>query len=279
MSKNIIILYHKNCDDGFGATWAAWKKFGNKAKYIGINPGDEPPKGLAGKDVYFLDVSCSPEAARRLLKITRSLTIIDHHISAKNIAHLIPNSLFNFDFTISGAVLAWKYFHPDKKVPMLLRYIQAQDLWHWGLPYAKEIMSALKLYDFDFEVWSKIAKDLENKKSIKKYINEGNILLTQRKIGTREALKDAIKVKFCGYTTFAVNTRSAVSEIGAVLYKKLPPIAIVWSVRGDKIVVSLRSNGKADVSKLAARFGGGGHKVSAAFRLPVESKFPWKIIK
>ncbi len=279
MAKNIVILYHNKCDDGFGAAWAAWKKFGNKAEYIGINPGDSPVKGLAGKNIYMVDVSYGLEDIKRLLKITKSLTVIDHHITAKQISHLLPNSLFNFDFTISGAVLSWQYFHPGKKVPMLLRYIQDQDLWHWRLPFAQEIMSSLKLYDFDFKVWSKIAIGCENKKSIKKYINEGNILFTQRKIGVREALKDATKVKFCGHTTLAVNTRSAVSDIGEALCKKLPPIGIIWSVRGDKIVVSLRSNGKADVSKLAAKFGGGGHKVSAAFRLPLSSKFPWTVVK
>ena len=70
-----------------------------------------------------------------------------------------------------------------------------------------------------------------------------------------------------------------VSEIGSELVKKLPPIGIIWSQRKDKIVVSLRSNGKVDVSKLAKKFGGGGHKASAAFRLDLNQKLPWKIIK
>jgi hypothetical protein len=28
--KKTIILYHLDCPDGFGAAWAAWKKFSSK---------------------------------------------------------------------------------------------------------------------------------------------------------------------------------------------------------------------------------------------------------
>ena len=28
------VLYHKNCNDGFGAAWVAWQALGNQAKYI-----------------------------------------------------------------------------------------------------------------------------------------------------------------------------------------------------------------------------------------------------
>ena len=32
--KNSIVIYHKNCFDGYGAAWAAYKKYGNDAIYI-----------------------------------------------------------------------------------------------------------------------------------------------------------------------------------------------------------------------------------------------------
>ena len=274
---NNIFLYHKNCDDGFGAAWAAWKKFGKNGKYIGIVHDDPIPKGLKNKNIYFLDICYKPEVIKKLLKIAKSITVIDHHISAEPAIKLIPNRLYELNH--SGAALSWKYFHPNKKLPTLLECIEDQDLWHWTHPHSQELMSALKLYDFDFKVWSRIASDCETKNGLKKYLTEGKILLTQRKIGVKNAVKDATKVIFCGYKTLAVNTRSAVSDIGAALSKKLPPIAIVWSERNGKIVVSLRSNGKVDVSKLAARFGGGGHKASSAFRLDAGKPFPWKRIK
>ena len=29
--KNIVVIYHADCRDGFGAAYAAWKKFGDRA--------------------------------------------------------------------------------------------------------------------------------------------------------------------------------------------------------------------------------------------------------
>jgi len=58
--------------------------------------------------------------------------------------------------------------------------------------------------------------------------------------------------------------------------KNKKAIGIVWSRKSGKINVSLRSNGKIDVSKLAFKHGGGGHKAASGFTLDVEKPFPWK---
>ena len=34
--KNIVVLYHADCLDGFGAAYAAWEKFGDTAEYIPV---------------------------------------------------------------------------------------------------------------------------------------------------------------------------------------------------------------------------------------------------
>lgn len=96
----------------------------------------------------------------------------------------------------------------------------------------------------------------------------------------RELVGNAQKVKFEGYAVYALNAPPFfASELGHALAKKLPPIAIVWRQEKRKIKVSLRSNGKVDVSKIAKRYGGGGHKAAAGFAFEAERKFPWKIIK
>ncbi len=276
-TKNIIVLYHNKCDDGFGAAWVAWKKFKDKAEYIGVTNGDLPPKGLYGKEVYILDFCYPLEITKNLLKITKSLTVIDHHISTKGVVELIPHHFFE-PTAHSGAMLTWLYFFPKKSAPKLLRYIEAVDLWKWNLPYEKELSASLRTYDFDFKVWNKIAREWEKPKIIKKYINEGKAIVKDCDDRVKEAVNDAELVDFCGYKTLVSNSRAFVDYIGAALVEKLPPISIIWSQRKDKIVISLRSNGKADVSKLAQKYGGGGHKTSAAFRLELGQKLPWKIL-
>lgn len=276
--KKIVVLYHNKCDDGFGAAWAAWKKFKDKAEYIGVIHGEPPPKGLHGKDVYILDFCYPKKVLEELMKITKSLTVIDHHISMKEAVESVPHHFFE-PTGHSGAVLTWMYFFPKKSAPKLLRYIEDVDLWNWKLPYSRELSTRLRAFDFEFPFWNSIAGDWESKRRIKKYIEEGKIMLKDEDERIKEVVEEAEEVEFCGFKTLAANSFHFVSQVAAKLYEKKPPIAIVWSQRKDKIIVSLRSDGTVDVSKLAAKFGGGGHKSSAAFRLEAGQKLPWKIIK
>ncbi|MEK7559912.1 MAG: DHHA1 domain-containing protein [Patescibacteria group bacterium] len=278
MNKKITVLYHNRCDDGFGAAWVAWKKFGDKAEYVGVTHGDPPPRGLRGKEVYILDFCYPKEILKELLKKTKSLTVIDHHISMKDAVESVPRHLFNGSFSHSGSTLAWQYFFSKKKVPKFLLHIEAKDLWKF-LPFTKELTAYLRTKEQDFKIWNKLANDWENKSKIKKCIQEGAVILKYENDLVAEAVDDAELVEFLGHKTLAVNSRNRIDNIAEKLYKKKPPISIVWSQRKDKIVVSLRSNGAVDVSKLAARFGGGGHKTAAAFRLEANQKLPWKIVK
>ncbi len=41
--KDIVVIYHKHCPDGFGAAYAAWKKFGDAAEYLPASYGDPVP--------------------------------------------------------------------------------------------------------------------------------------------------------------------------------------------------------------------------------------------
>ena len=138
----------------------------------------------------------------------------------------------------------------------------------------------LETYDRDFELWSKIAKDWDKPASRKRYIEEGKALLRYRERLVKSALKDAGEVRFLGHKALAVNYGLTLnSEIGDAMRKKGYSLGIIWQQKGDKLIVSMRSTNKVDVSKIATRFGGGGHKKAAAFRLPAKEKFPWKRTK
>ena len=53
--KEIVILYHGGCPDGFGGAYAAWKKFGDAAEYIPVQHDRVVPEGLAGRKLFFID--------------------------------------------------------------------------------------------------------------------------------------------------------------------------------------------------------------------------------
>ena len=276
MAKNIAVIYHGECWDGFGGAYSAWKKFGNRAEYFGMKHDDPLPKGLRSKEIYVIDFSFKKMVMEKLVKDNKKVIALDHHISAEKTTKMAHKYVYALNH--SGAVIAWNYFFPKRKVPALLQHIEDIDIWKFTVPNTKEIMSFMELADYDFKIWNKIARDLENPKKKKEYIAKGALLLFYAKRIIDKLVLKAAPVKFAGYKTFAVNSPILQSEIGNALTKKLPPIGIVWSEKEGGIRVSLRSNGKVDVSKIAGKYGGGGHKAAAGFSFPVGKNFPWKPI-
>ncbi|MDP3901570.1 MAG: DHHA1 domain-containing protein [bacterium] len=276
--RDIIVIFHGDCPDGFSGGWAAWKRFGNRATYIAAKHHFPPVTNLKNKEIYFVDFIYPTEITKKLIKNNKRVVLIDHHISAKPIAKLIKEKLYRT--TNSGAVLAWQYFHPGKKVPKMLLHVEDVDRWQFKLPHTREISAYINLFDYSFKNWSKIVTDIDNKKKLKEIISHGKWVLKYEDQWINKLINNAQLVKFCGYKTLIVNSPVLNSDIGNRLTKMLPPVGIVWSQKSDgKIAVSLRSSGRVDVSKLAAKFGGGGHKRAAGFAIDSKEKFPWKAIK
>lgn len=274
--KKIKILYHAKCSDGFGGAWSAWKKFGSRADYIPVKHNFPPPAGLKDKEIYMIDFTYPKRITEKLMRENTRVTSIDHHISTKPVAEMTQDHSYALDH--SGSVLAWRYFHPGLKVPMLLRYIEDGDLWKLKIPHTAAIYAVLETIKSDFKSWSKFAEKLENAKDRKKIIEQGEMFLRYEKGLIKKIVSKATLVKFVGYKTFAVNSSEFRSQLGHLLVKKLPPIGIVWSEQDGRVNVSLRSNGKTDVSKIAAKFGGGGHRAASGFSLPSINRIPWKIL-
>jgi oligoribonuclease NrnB/cAMP/cGMP phosphodiesterase (DHH superfamily) len=188
---------------------------------------------------------------------------------------------YRYDITHSAAVLAWNYFYPGKPVPRLLRHIEDEDIWTFKLAHTAAVNARMELVDFNFAAWDKIIRAFEKPAARAAFIKEGALLAAYRaRMVGRFIEENAVPVRFLKYSIFAVNSmRPFTSEIGHRLCDRRPPLAIVWHENRNGISVSLRSDGTVDVSKIAARFGGGGHKAAASFRLPRDAKKPWRYEK
>jgi len=278
--KKIVVLYHNRCWDGFGAAWAAWRKFKNRALYIGVEHHLPLLKGLKNKEIYLLDFCYDKKTMQNMLRNNRKVVVIDHHISRKTEAQLGDEHVF--DNNHSGSVLAWKYFHPKNKVPKLLRHVEDTDLWKFKLPHSKELLLSIDLLSYTFKNWDKIANDWEKSNGTKKYLVQGKAIMAYVQTMVSELAGLADKVIFEGRKVLAVNgPRFLRSDLGNELVKRGSPFGIVWYLRGRNVIVSLRAMGKVNVAKLAEKYGGGGHKNAAGFTFKsrLENKFPWKTIK
>jgi len=274
--KDIVVIYHGNCTDGFGAAWAAWKKFGDKAEYTEVRLNTPPDDNFADKEVYMLDFIYDERYLKDFISKNKKVVVIDHHITNKNTAKVVSEHLWDTDH--SGAVLSWKYFHPDKKVPKLLEYVEDSDIGKWRLPFTNELWMYVDLFKFDFNIWDKLVDNFEDPIKLKEYTKAGRLLLKYRDKTVEKLISSLSRpVNFEGFTAYAVNSRAFHSEIGRRLAEKFPPIAIIWGEENDgRIHVSLRSDGTVDVSEIVVKFGGGGHKKAAGFYVENCSKLPWK---
>ena len=142
INKEIVILYHADCLDGFSGAWAAWKKFGSKAEYIPVHHQKAYPEGIRGKEIYFLDFAYPEEITKEIIEFSEKVVIIDHHKEAEETAKIASDHLFSNNN--SGAVLAWKYFHPEKQIPKLLRYVEDMDLWKFKMPKTEEAIAFIE---------------------------------------------------------------------------------------------------------------------------------------
>ena len=108
----------------------------------------------------------------RFIHEAAHVVVLDHHFSAREryeadpgVANLIADGGHRvvFDLDYSGAVLAWRYFHPHRPIPPLLAYVQDQDLWQWKLPRSEEVNAAIGSFERDFAVWDElVARDPED---------------------------------------------------------------------------------------------------------------------
>lgn len=259
-----LVIYHANCTDGFGAAYSAWKLLGDRAEYHAAKHG-EPPPDVAGRNVVVLDFSYDNATTKKLMKEAKSFLVIDHHKSA--VVELHDVTCTRFDMNHSGAMLAWKFFHPGKESPRLIKFIEDRDLWRWEIPYSKEFSAAFDMVPFDFEEFDKYLDD----SAVDNAQERGAYILAYSKTVISKIAKQAVPRKMDDKDVLVVNSSHWMSEIGAALSPKCD-FAVIWFYDHDtrQVKVSLRAHHEdSDVSEIAKKYGGGGHRKAAGFNLPV----------
>jgi hypothetical protein len=280
-TKDIVVIYHKRCPDGFGAAYAAWKKFGDAADYIPAGYGDEVPEGLAGKEVYIVDFCYEqPGAMEKLAEETKHLIVLDHHESSKELVESAPDHVY--DENRSGASIAWQYFHPTVPLPRLMMYLEDGDLNRYVLPESQDVAAYLVIQPDDFKVWDQILRALEDDESRAVLFSKAAAYREYFELLANISVEAAKKVSFEGYSCYFTTAMPSItmrSHVGHLLYTKLPPLALVVSAHPDGFGVSIRSDGSVDVSVIAQKYGGGGHPGAAGFFIPLGTPVPWVEIK
>lgn len=277
MDLNAYVIYHAGCIDGFTAAWVCHTYFKETPTNIKYIPGvyQEKPKDKNGDEIifknssiYLVDFSYKKDYLKELLDNNNKVTIIDHHKSAyndlKDFDHLFLHKYF--DLNHSGSMLCWKYFFGSKSEPPLaLKNIEDRDLWKFQLPQTKEVVAALYSYEMTFEIWDELMQN----HNIAKLYSEG--LTLERKFN--KDCKSLVEymtrsVKFEGYTVPLINVPHMYSsEVGNILAKN-NLFSISYYDTPEHRKFSLRSTDEGvDVSEIAIKYGGGGHRNAAGFKV------------
>lgn len=259
VSPNRLCVWHGGCLDGFAAAWVVYRYFGDDIVFVWGHYGDPPPD-VAGREVVIVDFSYGRQVMLEMSQTAKSLVCLDHHKSAQeNLAGL---DFARFDMERSGAMLAWDYFFPGQKPPLLLNYVQDRDLWRWDLPDTQDITAALSSYPFSFPLWDEL--DVDQLKI------EGAALNRQRQKHIESYLAGwAIsRAVIGGYDVPVLNCpRFLASEVLNNLAIG-EPFAAAYSDSAAKRDFELRSvPGGMDVSAIAKKYGGGGHHHAAGFSI------------
>ncbi|MCR4275978.1 MAG: DHHA1 domain-containing protein [Candidatus Parcubacteria bacterium] len=283
--KEIAVLYHGGCPDGFGGAYSAWKKFGDTAEYIPLKHGKPIPENLNDKDIYLIDFCYPQPAMDQLAETAKSITVLDHHEGVRDVAAKFPGI---FDTNHSGATIAWSYFHPDVPVPMLLKYVETGDLYRFDLPNAREVLayvytlsrSFASLDEENTAQWDTFVAELENPAERARIVETGKLFAQYHEHVVVHGVNHAETVSFEGYECYLVGASGEfTSDIGNRLARLKPPIAIIVSADAEGLRVSLRSDGTVDVARLAQKYGGNGHPAASGFEIPFGNPIPWTVLE
>jgi hypothetical protein len=268
-----VIIYHDNCVDGFAAAWVAQRYFEGQAALCPSSYGEEPPYDFCeGKDVLVVDFSYPRQQVAQLEQVANDLTVIDHHKTAA--AELAGLECAVFDMNRSGAGLTWDTLFKGFARPDFVNYIEDRDLWRFQLPDSKAVNAYIgtipRVMDhYDDLEWT----------SVKTMVTLGHGAQAYLDYYAEQTMKlgcwlDLFKP---GQPVWCVNCAPmGVSEVcdAALGLCVADTIACGWYIRESKMHCSLRSSGDIDVSEIAKRFGGGGHKHAAGFAIALAGGGP-----
>ncbi len=275
-----IVFYHSDCPDGFGGAYAAWKKFGDTAEYIGLKHGKPFEYDVSGKDVYFIDFSYPKEILEPIATQAKSFVILDHHEGVEDVVTAMPNHVY--DANRSGASIAWKYFHPDIELPELLRYVEDDDLFRFLLPETRPVITYLTAHPYTFSLWDKMATALAGDMSRKELLGMARAYAEYFELLAQVSVENAKLIEFEGYECYFATAhplKPMKSLVGNLLVKKKGPFALVAGAHPEGVGISIRGDGTVDVAKIAQKYGGNGHPKSAGFKIDWGAPLPWKRVE
>lgn len=274
--------YYHNDADGKCAGYWVHKRYPKMEKedFIESNYGMEFDFSKIDKDefVFIVDFSFELDVMRELLKKTKNIIWIDHHITA-----IEKYKDFEFDIKglrydgVAGCMLTWCYFNKmnDGRIPFetsmcneapwMTKYVHDHDVWRFD--YGEETAQFKLGLDTKRETHplSNIWEELLEIENVRKLISDGAIIEKYRdSLGEKACENYGFEYELGGHKTFCLNNVFGGSEWFGDLIKKYDMVCS-YNMEKDKTWSYSLYSEKVDTSVISKSYGGGGHKGASGF--------------
>lgn len=252
-------------------------------QFIEINYGKPFPLDTILKDetVYIVDYSIEPEEMEQLLEITPNVIWIDHHKTAieKYADFLYPIAGLRKD-GIAGCMLTYCYLNimcengklvrpfgmwMTDSAPTFTKLIADWDVWKFEFgDDTKNFITAFNAYDFapKSDNWETFA---DGDAFTFDLIHQGKTIRRYRDHWAAEYCRThGFEVTVDGHKVYALNLGLCNSEYFLSIRDGYN-IFMPFSFDGEKWIFSLYSS-CVDVSAIAKKYGGGGHRGASGFQ-------------
>ncbi len=289
MSHKSLVLYHKNCLDGFASAWIVGKWFGFHNVELRAVEYGEPIPDITGRDVYIVDFSYEPKDLIPVLKTVNSIVMLDHHkgaqqkwahdwelnISVEERAKLVVL----FDPTKSGVGVVWDFFHNSGieyhvDMPFLLKLVQDYDLYQFKFPQTRYAQAALAngiMQKQDVTFFSEAVEKFECGDG-DEILDRGLIVLEAQRVQAQAIIdRCAFEEELFGYKTLMCAMPYELRDIGGEILYKNRPFSITFEERPKEGITKFSVRSDPDHGENVLRFaqfmGGNGHDHAAGFVL------------
>lgn len=283
-------FYHNDADGRCAGFWVALSagltNYMDECEFIEMDYAKPFPIDSirTNEQIYIVDYSISPDEMRQLLKTTQDVTWIDHHKTAiekyADFEHEIRGVRYD---GVAGCMLTYCYLHhmTDRgkgdikpfnismtgNAPKFTKLIADWDVWKFDFgDDTRRFITAFNAYNFEprSRLWDRFF-NFPDEMACGSLIQEGITMTAFRDGWAKEYMKLGFETEFEGVKCFAVNLGRCNSEY----FKSLPDgkydVLMPFVFNGEKYTVSLYSK-TVDVSEIAKKYGGGGHKGASGFQ-------------
>lgn len=282
-------IYHACCTDGLTAVGIAVQpQQGTDNQFVTVPMSHGTRlnvESLTGKRVCFLDFSVTKDVMVELLKVAEHVTVIDHHISVRAELSEInaPNFEYVYDVNKSGAGLAWDFFI-GTDYPYFIQLVQDRDIWTKKFKDTDALSLAIRVEELYFEDMTCLIADIlayskEYPQGVDsetyRLIEEGKSYQKYQKYMVKQIASNAVKSTLDdGQEVMSVNCAAGlISDVGSYLSENNEcGVALMYVDTGKLRIYSLRvaADCDYDASAYAKSKGGGGHRRSAGFSIPIK---------